>query len=555
MSQMHYDRYEPTLIPFLHDRRWPGKHITEAPIWCSVDLRDGNQALMDPMDGPTKLRFFEELVRIGFKEIEVGFPAASQTDFDFVRTLIEDHRIPDDVTIQVLTQARPELITRTFEAVQNAKRAIVHLYNPTSTLQRRVVFGHDFADTFNLAVSAAQMIKALAGEKPETDWVFQYSPESFTGTEVDFAARLCDAIAAAWDASPHKKVIINLPATVELFTPNVYADMIEYMCRNMTRRKSMIVSLHTHNDRGTGIAATEFGLMAGADRVEGTLFGNGERTGNLDVMIVALNMMQQGVDPKLDVSDMTRIKRVAEDCTGMRVHERHPYAGSLAFTAFSGGHQDAVRKGLQAQKKLNSPRWAVPYLHIDPRDIGRDFKGLIRINSQSGKGGIGHVMEDNFNICLRREHLIDFSGIVQEHTDRTRKEAKPEELLSIFENEYIRSGPLSLVEYIDAPMAGGRQITATVMLCGEEKNIVGKGNGPVNAFTNALNELFQSDIAVDELHQDSLGSGSDATAISHVPVHMPKQPPVWGVGRHTDTTRASFLAIVSAVNRSGLLSR
>ncbi len=511
------------------------------------------------MDEPTKLEYFKLLVKIEIKEIEVGFPSASQTDFDFVRTLIEDGHIPDDVTIQVLTQSRPELIERTFEAVKGARRVIVHLYNPTSTLQRRVVFGMDQKQTIELALSGARLIKKLAKENSETEWVFQYSPESFTATEREFAVEICDAIMEEWDATPEKKVIINLPATVELYKPNVYADTIEWFCRHMRWRESAIISLHTHNDRGTGVAATEFGLMAGADRVEGTLFGNGERTGNLDLVIVALNLMQQGVDPELDLSDTTEVIRIYEMCTKMRIHERHPYVGLLAFTAFSGGHQDAIRKGMAAQKKANNPQFANPYLHIDPLDIGRDYQGLIRVNSQSGKGGISYVMETEFGYELPRELLIDFAHVVQVFADRTKREVLPQQLLRCFEEAYIERGatPLSLIEYQDSPgpRAGIRMIEASVTVGGIPQTIHGQGNGPVNAFANALCAAYDIEFVVADMRSHAVGAGSDAAAVVYVPIHVPNKSPVWGVGRHTDSMRAELLAVVSAINRAGLMDR
>lgn len=559
MATMPFHRYASHPVNVLPDRTWPSKEITKAPIWCSVCLRDGNQALIDPMDGATKLRMFRLLVKLDFKEIEVGFPSASQTDYDFVRLLIEERHIPEDVTIQVLTQSRPELIARTFESVKGARKVIVHLYNPTSELQRRVVFQMDRTQTIELALSGARQIKKLAAERPETEWVFQYSPESFTGTERDFAVDICDAVMNEWEATPQRKVIINLPATVELFKPNVYADYIEWMCKNLHRRDSAIISLHTHNDRGSGVAATELGLLAGADRVEGTLLGNGERTGNLDIVIVALNLMHQGVDPELDLSDATEIVRVVEDCTHIRVHERHPYLGLLAFTAFSGGHQDAIRKGMAAQRRANSPMFASPYLHVDPRDIGRDYKDLIRVNSQSGKGGIGYIMENEFGYEIPRDLLIDFSYEVQTVTDQTKKEIRPHDLLKCFEEVYLAhtTYPLELNEYVDAPgpTKGTRSIKASVTVIGASKDIQGIGNGPVNAFANALCSAYGLDLVVADMHSHAITAGSDAAAVVYVPIHIPGREPVWGVGRHTDSMRAQLLAVIGAVNRAGLLQK
>ncbi len=546
-------RYQPFPPIHLPDRTWPNRTIATAPTWCSVDLRDGNQALIEPMDGPKKRRMFELLVRMGFKEIEVGFPAASQTDFDFVRELIEEGLVPDDVTIQVLTQSRPELIERTFEALNGARRAIVHLYNSTSTLQRRVVFGLDKQGTIDLALSGARQIRELAEARPQTRWVFQYSPESFTGTELDFARDICAAVVNVWEGSPAEQVIVNLPATVEMSTPNVYADMIEWMCRNLPRREKLVVSLHTHNDRGTGVAATEFGLMAGADRVEGTLFGNGERTGNVDIVTLALNMMTQGVDPGLDISDISEVARASIECTGMEIHPRHPYAGELALTAFSGSHQDAIKKGRAALKSANSDLWQVPYLPFDPTDIGRAFKGLVRINSQSGKGGVAYVMEHEHHLELPRGLQIDFSACVQRIADESGKEVLPEDLWALFRAEYIDARqPLEFVEHIDTPVQDGRRIEATIRSRGRELKVVGIGNGPIDAFGNALKDSCGVDLTVASYHEHAVSGGSDATAAAYVAIHIPGREPVWGVGMNADFTKAPFHALVSAVNRAGI---
>jgi len=558
MATMPFDRYQAYPAIELPNRSWPNRKLTTAPIWCSVCLRDGNQALIEPMSVETKLRLFKHLVAIGFKEIEVGFPAASQPDFDFVRRLIEDGLIPEDVTIQVLTQARQELIERTFEAVKGAKRVIVHLYNSTSTLQRRVVFGLDRAGVKSLAMQYARLIKVIATQYPETHWMFQYSPESFTGTEVEFSLEVCNWVVHVWDPSPERKVIINLPATVEMSTPNTYADLIEYMDRHLKRRDSIVLSLHTHNDRGTGVAATELGLLAGADRVEGTLFGNGERTGNADIATLALNMMHQGIDPKLDFSDITETRRIAEECTKVRVHERHPYAGDLAFTAFSGSHQDAIKKGLAALKKANSPAWEVPYIHIDPKDIGREYQP-IRINSQSGKGGIAYVMEQHFGFKLPRGLQIDFSSVIQRAAEESGKELPPDVIWRHFKEAYLdRTTPIEFIDHVNFPAKTGREITATLKLgnalsidCGV-REIKGIGNGPVDAFVHALNELCLSEMSVVEYHADSVTSGTDAAAVAYVSVHIPGRPPIWGVGISTDITKAPLIAAVSASNRAGL---
>src|SRR5579883_2386358 len=432
MSMMPIHKYRPFAPINLPDRQWPARVIERAPVWCSVDLRDGNQALVEPMGPDRKRRMFDLLVRLGFKEIEVGFPAASETDFAFVRELVERDLVPEDVTIQVLTQARPELITRTFESVRGARRVIMHLYNSTSTLQRRVVFGLDKAGIVDIAVNGARLIRDLAEAMPESDIVYQYSPESFTGTELDFAVEICEAVMDVWQPTPQKKAILNLPATVEMATPNVYADQIEWFGRNIRGRDRFILSLHPHNDRGTGVAAAELGVMAGAERVEGTLFGNGERTGNVDVMNLALNLFTQGVDPKLTITDINEIVRTVEYCNQLPVHPRHPYAGELVFTAFSGSHQDAIKKGLDALAKRNDELWEVPYLPIDPKDLGRSYEAVIRVNSQSGKGGVAYLLKADHGLDLPRPLQIEFSRIVQEMTDRTGKEATGDDIWRLF---------------------------------------------------------------------------------------------------------------------------
>src|ERR1700749_2826552 len=432
------DKYRPFAPINLPDRTWPGRTLTAPPTWCSVDLRDGNQALIEPMDSARKMRMFKQLLKIGFKEIEIGFPSASQTDFNFTREIIEGDLIPDDVTVQVLTQARADLITRTFESLQGAQRAIVHLYNSTSTLQRRVVFKLDRPGIVDIAVKGAELIKQLADARPETDWIFQYSPESFTGTELDFAVEICDAVTAVWQPTPARKVILNLPATVEMATPNIYADQIEWFGRHIARRDSVVISVHPHNDRGTGVAAAELAMMAGAERVEGTLFGNGERTGNVDIFTLALNLYTQGIDPKLDFSDINTVARCAEFCNQLPIHPRHPYVGDLVFTPFSGSHQDAIKKGLAALDP--GGQWDVPYLPIDPADVGRTYESVIRVNSQSGKGGVAYLLERDYQLVLPRRLQIEFSRVVQSAADTTGKELSSQELWALFCAEYLSTG-------------------------------------------------------------------------------------------------------------------
>lgn len=551
---MNHHRYLPFPAIELPKRRWPNNRIIKAPVWCSVDLRDGNQALEEPMDVDTKVRMFLHLVALGFKEIEVGFPASSQTEFDFVRRLIAENLIPDDVTIQVLTQAREDLVRPTFDALVGVKRAIVHLYNSTSELQRRVVFVLDKPGIIKIATDAAKLISSIASEYPETDWTFQYSPESFTGTEIDFAVDICNAVTSIWEPTPEKKVIINLPATVEMCTPNVYADMIESMCDRLRDRDSLMISLHTHNDRGTGVAATELGLLAGAERVEGTLLGNGERTGNVDIVTLALNMMSQGIDPELDFSDLTETVRVVEECTGIRVHERHPYAGMFAFTAFSGSHQDAINKGRKAMDAKNDNMWEVPYVHIDPRDIGRTLQSLVRVNSQSGKGGVAYIMRHDYGLDLPRELLINFSSVIQRIAVESGSEVTAKELFAHFHNEYLgREVPLKLGEHYELPTKDGRKICATVLVNGKEVELIGTGNGSLDAFVNGLNSRFGLDISVIDLTEHAISSGSNAQAIAYVPVRVPGHEPVWGAGIDTDVGTASLYACVSAINRAGIV--
>src|ERR1700685_2282959 len=466
------------------DRSWPHRVIAAPPQWCSVDLRDGNQALIEPMDAARKRRMFDMLVRIGFKEIEVGFPAASQTDFDFVRELIERGLVPDDVTIQVLTQARPELIERTYESLRGARRAIVHVYNSTSVAQRRVVFRTDRAGIVDIAVRGATCVREHAERDRGTEWIFQYSPESFTGTELDFAVEICDAVNAVWEPTPAHRSILNLPATVEMATPNVYADQIEWFLRHIARRDSLILSVHPHNDRGTAVAAAELAMMAGAERVEGTLFGNGERTGNVDIVTLALNLYTQGVNPGLDLSNINEVARCAEACTQLPVHPRHPYVGDLVFTAFSGSHQDAIKKGFAVQKP--DAIWEVPYMPIDPSDLGRTYDSVIRVNSQSGKGGIAYLLEQSYGVVLPRRLQVDFSSAVQQVTDDSGQEVSAQQIWEVFQDEYVRSE--SPVRYIGHSLSedGGRErIKLTVDIAGERTVLAGEGNGPLDALMHA----------------------------------------------------------------------
>ncbi|MDN8626112.1 2-isopropylmalate synthase [Corynebacterium ureicelerivorans] len=551
----------------LPDRTWPDKKITHAPQWCAVDLRDGNQALIDPMSPERKRRMFNLLVQMGFKEIEVGFPSASQTDFDFVREIIEKDMIPDDVTIQVLVQAREHLIRRTFEACAGAKNVIVHFYNSTSKLQRRVVFRKDRDAIKKLATDAAELITDIAQDYPDTNWRWEYSPESFTGTELEFAKEVCDAVVDVVAPTPDNPIIINLPATVEMITPNVYADSIEWMHRNLNNRESIILSLHPHNDRGTGVAAAELGFLAGGDRIEGCLFGNGERTGNVDLVTLGLNMLTQGVDPQIDFSDITRIREVVEYCNQLRVPERHPYGGDLVFTAFSGSHQDAINKGLDALaqnvrpdavssevswEELRETTWEVPYLPIDPKDIGRTYEAVIRVNSQSGKGGVAYIMKTDHGINMPKAMQPEFSAVVQNITDSEGGEVNSKNMWDIFASTYLDlDTPLELGNYhIDAAEAEDQdtRVAATVTYEGTQREIEGAGNGPIAAFANAL-EQIGIDFEVQDYSQRARTAGDDADAACYIYADVDGTS-AWGVGIAGSTTRASLEAIVSAVNRS-----
>ncbi|MAL79808.1 MAG: 2-isopropylmalate synthase [Sneathiella sp.] len=546
-----YTAFTPINLP---DRQWPSKVIEKAPTWCSVDLRDGNQALIEPMGHERKLRMFRHLVKLGFKEIEVGFPAASQTDFDFVRFLIEENEIPDDVKIQVLTQSRDELIQRTFDSIKGAKQAIVHLYNSTSTLQRRVVFEQGMEGIKKIATDGATLVRKLADEMPETLVQMEYSPESFTQTELEYACEVCAAVMDIWKPTVENKIIINLPATVEVASANIYADQIEWMHRNLPNRDKLLLSLHPHNDRGTGVAAAEFGIMAGADRVEGTLFGNGERTGNVDVVTIAMNMYTQGVNPELDFSDINEVVRTVEYCNQLPVHPRHPYGGDLVFTAFSGSHQDAIKKGFAAMKKTNDPLWAIPYLPIDPADLGRNYDAVIRVNSQSGKGGVAYLLEEDYGIELPRLLQIEFSKTVQGVTDETGKELSSAMIYDLFEKEYLNAdGDLVFVNHqsvADPDSDERRSLIATVRDKGTDVKLEGAGTGPIDAYMSALSRKYNLDLKVNDYREHTTGFGSDAVAVAYVEMRDSSGEPIFGVGKHANIVTASLKAITSAVNRS-----
>jgi len=562
-SSMPIGKYAPFAPIDLPDRTWPAAVITAAPRWCAVDLRDGNQALIDPMSPARKLKMFELLVAMGYKEIEVGFPAASQTDFDFVRQIIEENRIPDDVVIQVLTQAREHLIERTFESVAGAKQAIVHLYNSTSTLQRRVVFEQDRAGIKQIAVNGAQLCRKFADQYPETEIYFEYSPESYTGTELEYAVEVCDAVNDVWRPTPERKVIINLPATVEMATPNVYADSIEWMNRNLKYREGIVLSLHPHNDRGTAVAAAELGYMAGADRIEGCLFGNGERTGNVCLVTLGLNLFSQGIDPQIDFSDIDEVRRTVEYCNQLPVHPRHPYGGDLVYTAFSGSHQDAIKKGFEhlerdakaAGATVDEIPWAVPYLPIDPKDVGRTYEAVIRVNSQSGKGGVAYVLKNDHQLDLPRRLQIEFSGIIQSKTDAEGGEVAPAAIWSAFANEYLPTpdepwGRFQLTGYrSDSTLDGKDGLSVDLVMDGEPSTVVSAGNGPIDAFVNALTQQLQVDLRFLDYAEHALSSGGDASAAAYVECAVNGRV-LWGVGMDANIVTASLKAVVSAVNRA-----
>lgn len=556
LNRMPIHKYRAYAQVDLPKRSWPDKVIDTAPIWCSVDLRDGNQALVDPMDGPRKRRMWDALVKMGFKQIEVGFPSASDTDFNFVRQLIEENLIPDDVTIQVLTQAREHLVQRTFESVVGAKNVIIHLYNSTSELQRRVVFQEDQAGVKKIATDGAVMVRdrlpMLAGQNVQ----LQYSPESFTGTELDYALEVCEAVMDIWAPVVDNKIILNLPSTVEMSTPNIYADQIEWMHRNFTRRDRICLSVHPHNDRGTGVAAAELAVMAGADRVEGTLFGNGERTGNVDIVTLGLNLFTQGVDPKLDFSDINGLMETAEYCNQLPIHPRHPYAGELVHTAFSGSHQDAINKGMKAIKAANSGVWEVPYLPIDPHDIGRDYEAVIRVNSQSGKGGIAYVLENDHHIRLPKEWQAQFSQVIQRLTDASSREISSQEIWNAFEKEYVTQpeGRFNLISFESRRVPGSNQVVevnAVLTDNGVEKTVTGQGNGPVNAFSHMMRKEFGLKFKLKDYVEHTRSVGSDAEAAAYIELKVPDESgtSIFGVGIDTDITLAPIKAVVSACNR------
>jgi len=561
-SKMAKHRYSSFIPIKLDDRTWPSKTMKEAPKWCSVDLRDGNQALIDPMDVPRKLAMFSLLIKMGYKEIEVGFPSASQTDFDFVRKIIEDGLIPDDVTIQVLTQARDTLIRRTYESLVGAKSAVVHLYNSTSTLQRRVVFGQDKEGIKKIAVDGAKLCKELVSTLPDTKISFEYSPESYTGTELEFALEVCNAVNDIWQPTPTHKSIINLPATVEMATPNVYADSIEWMGRNLKYRDSIVLSLHPHNDRGTGVAAAELGYLAGADRIEGTLFGNGERTGNVCLVTLGLNLLSHGIDPMIDFSDIPEIRRTVEYVNQLRVPERHPYGGDLVFTAFSGSHQDAIKKGFEhlerdakaAGKQVDDFTWAVPYLPIDPKDIGRSYEAVIRVNSQSGKGGVAYVMKSEHQLDLPRRLQIEFSHVIQSHTEDQGGEVFPDQMWKIFVDEYLPSEDNRWGRFrftsLNQSSTAGKDVELSVDLLDNQKQITlkGSGNGPISAFCNVM-KGYGVDIQVADYYEHAMSAGGDASAAAYLECSV-NGGTYWGVGIDPSTTTASLKAVISAVNRA-----
>ena len=543
------NKYKPFEPIKLGNRKWPSNVINEAPLWCSVDLRDGNQALIEPMGAERKDRMFSLLCELGFKEIEIGFPSVSQTDFDFVRDLIESKKIPSDVTIQVLTQSRDELIDRTFESLKGAPQAIVHFYNSTSTLQRKVVFKQDKAGIKDIAINGAKRVKNLALQNPDTDWRFEYSPESFTGTELEYAAEVCDAVVEILKEVSNHKIIINLPATVEMSTPNIYGDQIEWMNENLKNRKDICLSLHPHNDRGTAVAASEFGLMAGADRVEGTLFGNGERTGNVDIVTLALNMFTQGINSNLDFTNINKVMREVEYCNQLPVHPRHPYAGDLVFTAFSGSHQDAIKKGFQGMRESNNPVWEVPYLPIDPADLGRSYEAVVRINSQSGKGGVAFLLEKDHGVSLPRRLQISMSQKIQKLADKSGKEINTTEIWQIFETNFlIPTEGFSYISHKSSSENDIHYLELNLNINGREVALSGSGNGPIDSLINGLREKTGTEIKVSDYHQSAISSGSDAKAAAYIELELDGKTS-WGVGINPNTTIASFEAIIVGLSK------
>lgn len=550
MRSMNYQKYRPYPPLNLKNRRWPDQTITTAPIWCSVDLRDGNQALEIPMNLEQKLKLFHFLVKMGFKEIEVGFPAASETEFKFVRKLIEDNLIPEDVTIQVLTQAREHIIKRTFEALEGAKRAIVHLYNSTSVLQREVVFKKNKEEIKALAVEGTKIVKALADEREKGSIILEYSPESFTGTEVDYAVEICEAVMDVWQPTPEHKAIINLPATVEMSTPNIYADQIEYFGDHIKGRDSIIISVHTHNDRGTAVAASELAILAGAERVEGTLFGNGERTGNADIITLGMNLFSQGIDPELDFSDANAIVEIYKENVRMDVSPRHPYVGDLVYTAFSGSHQDAIKKGMDRYKKEKPKYWEVPYLPIDPADIGRSYDPIIRINSQSGKGGVSYILENEFGFRLPRSMQQEFSVIITNESDYKQEELSPQEIYDIFIREYTNIySPVSLKKYNVTTEDDSITISAIATIDGTEAKLSGEGNGPIDALCNALTQYAPVSFKVVEYEEHSLEQGSNSRAVSYIKLQDENGKSYFGAGIHSNINTSSIQALINAFNK------
>ncbi len=550
-----YRRFDPVELP---DRTWPDRRLEKAPLWCAVDLRDGNQALVDPMDPTRKLRMFQALVDMGFKEIEVGFPAASQTDFDFIRQLVQDDLVPDDVTIQVLTQCRDDLIARTFESIKGSHHAIVHFYNSTSILQRRVVFGLDKPGITDIAVNAARMCRKLTETVPETDLRFEYSPESYTGTELDYAVEICEAVAEIIEPTPERPLIMNLPATVEMFSPNLYADTIEWFLRTVRNRESVVLSLHPHNDRGCAVAAAELGVLAGADRVEGCLFGNGERTGNVDIVTLAMNLFTEGIDPELDISDIDAIRRMAEHCNRLPVHERHPYAGDLVYTAFSGSHQDAIKKGFAALyadaeaagRGRDYEVWEVPYLPIDPAHVGRTYEAVIRVNSQSGKGGVAYIMESEHGFSLPRRLQIEFSKTIQGITEDTGTEISPAAMWDAFSDTYlpVETSVVLRSHEMTTDSDGVTKVTAQLLVDGVAVTVIGTGNGPIAAFVDALSIVSDDGFDVVDYTEHALGAGASAVAVAYVETIDGAGDLRWGVGTDPNIITASFQAVLSGLN-------
>ena len=559
-TAFNHKKYQPfAFAPKMTQRTWPDKTITKAPIWTSVDLRDGNQALIEPMSIEQKMRFFDLLVQVGFKEIEIGFPSAAQVEYDFTRKLIEGGHVPDDVTLQVLVQAREHLIRRTFESLKGAKRAIVHVYNSTSKVQREKVYQKDYDDIIAIAVEGATLLRELAKEYPETEWIFEYSPESFSQTEVDFSVKICDEVCKVWRPDLGQKVIFNLPSTVESSTPNIYADQIEYFCQNLPMREHVIVSLHTHNDRGCAVAASELGLMAGADRIEGTLFGNGERTGNMDIMVMAMNMYSQGVDPQLDFSNMSEIAQVVSECNQLPIHPRHPYVGELVFTAFSGSHQDAIKKSLDYNQKnaqATQGLWDVAYLPIDPAHIGRGYQDVVRINSQSGKGGVAYILQRDFGFHLPRWTQIDFSRVIQQEAERRQTELTSDDVINVFENTYLNQSALALQDYEIKNTGGAVSFKGSVRLGDEVVDVVGNGNGPLSAFINGIAEKLQKNIHVINYAEHALTqndiTSTDANAVAYLQLNIDGEI-YSGIGTCSSTVSAMLKAALSALAQAQLI--